>query len=63
MSNLLANRDIFLKLIQVMGITGVFYGLFILRVTKLGFKMNDVRSMPWKAFTIGTPIILTTLLS
>ena len=63
MSKLLSNREIFLKIVQVMGITGVFYGLFILKVAKLGFKMNDVRSMPWKAFTVGTPIIMPILLS
>ena len=46
-----------------MGAVGVGYGLFILKVANLGFKMNDKRSLAWKAFTIGTPLVFPYLLS
>ena len=63
LGRLLANRDVFVKLVQLMGVVGVCYGLFILKVAKLGFKMNDKRSLAWKAFTVGTPLVFPYLLS
>ena len=49
--------------VELSGVGGVLYGLFLLKVTKLGFKMNDVRKLHWKAFVFLTPIIVPTVLT
>lgn len=63
LSRALANRDIMRICVELSGISGVFYALFLLKVTKLGFKMNDVRSWRWMAFVFIVPIVVPTLLS
>ena len=41
----LQNRDDLCKIIQVCGLVGVAYGVFIIRLTKLGFHMRDQRNL------------------
>lgn len=41
----LQNRDDLCKVIQVSGLVGMAYGVFIIRVTKLGFNMREQRNL------------------
>ena len=61
MNRALQNREFLKKSVSVSGLLGMLYGVFILRVTKLGFKMQQHRSLISKAFVFLVPAILPTL--
>lgn len=66
LSQLLGDQTIYLRSTQAMGCVGVLYGIFILRVAKLGHKMVKQRSLAWRAFevltSLGLPLLATQLL-
>ena len=59
----LSNRNVMRLTVEASGVAGVLYGLFLIRVAKLGLRMFDKRPLHWKVFSLATPVLLPILIS
>jgi len=41
LNQIVSNKELFAASVLIAGIIGVSYGIFTLKITKLGFKMRD----------------------